>query len=75
MNTRITRASGSLVGWLLVGLTVLPLLATSAESNEAPQAHERLERLVAKHDVRVVIYSASAPAADCAAHDPKEGAR
>lgn len=75
MHAYINRAMGSSMGWLLVGLAVLPLLTASAESNVDSRANERLAQLLAKHDVRSVIYGASAPSSDCKAHDDKEGAR
>lgn len=63
---------GSSMGWLLVGLAVLPLVMASAESNDDSRSNGRLAQLLAKHDVRYVIYGSSAPSADCKAHDAQE---
>lgn len=75
MNAHIDRAMGSSMGWLLVGLTVLPLLTASAESNDGSRDDERLAQLLAKHDVRSMIYGAGALSSDCKAHDAKAGER
>lgn len=50
-------------GWVLIGLTVLPVLARSAEP--APSQAEKLEWLVAAHDVRYAIPAPSAKPSEC----------
>jgi hypothetical protein len=52
-----------IAGWLIVGLTVLPLMAADAGQQEA--AEERLAWLLTTHDVRHVMQAPRAPA-DCA---------
>jgi hypothetical protein len=47
--------AGKAIGWLLVGLTVLPLLAARAEACEPAERAERLAWLLAQHDVRELI--------------------
>lgn len=67
MNPLNRYGAGRAIGWLIVGLTVLPLLTAAADSNQAPV--ERIELLLAKHDVRLAIYS-DVGREDCASgHD------
>jgi hypothetical protein len=51
-----------IAGWLIVGLTVLPLM--SADAGQERTADERLEWLLASHDVRQAIHAPRA-SGDC----------
>lgn len=55
------------IGWLLVGLTVLPLVAARAEAPEPADATDHLAQLLARHDARELIYMSPAEHADCPA--------
>jgi hypothetical protein len=57
------------IGWLLVGLTVLPLAVARAESPAAADAQERLAWLLARHDARELINLPAGEQADCAADE------
>lgn len=60
------------VGWLMIGLTVLPLLARSAEP--PPSQAEKLEWLLAAHDVRYAVHNPRPKSNDCS-HSPVERGR
>jgi hypothetical protein len=45
-----------IAGWLIVGLTVLPLMSADAGQGSTA-ADERLEWLLASHDVRQVMHA------------------
>ena len=64
MNTQIRYSSIRPIAWLILGLTASPLLTASAEPRKAPcSERQRLEWLLAKHDVRNAIYASPYQAA------------
>lgn len=74
MRSTIKYETGTTIGWLLVGLTVLPLVAARAEETTPAEATERLVSLLAHHDARALLYLPPAKHAECAASE-KEDAR
>ena len=69
MRSTIRFEARKAIGWLLVGLTVLPLVAAHAEDGERADAQERLAWMLARHDVRELINVPPANEADCAESD------
>jgi hypothetical protein len=53
-----------IAGWLIVGLTVLPLMSADAGQEPSAAPDERLEWLLASHDVRQAIHAPRA-SGDC----------
>lgn len=72
MHAYTNRTIGASSGWLLVGLTLLPFLASSVEASSEAPADERLAALLAKHDVRTLIYVGSLPAPACDGREKQE---
>jgi hypothetical protein len=63
---------GKAIAWLLIGLTVLPLVAANAEAREPADATERLAWLLAQHDVRELINMPATEQADCSASEEED---
>ena len=64
--------AGKAIGWLLVGLTLAPLLSARAEAADEAGAAERLAWLLAQHDVRELINVPAGERADCPASDEED---
>jgi hypothetical protein len=72
MRSTPDNTAGKVISWLLVGLTLAPLLAARAEATDEAGAAERLAWLLAQHDVRELINVPPADEADCAAADEED---
>jgi hypothetical protein len=72
MRSTIRFEARNAIAWLLVGLTVLPLVAAHAEDGERADAQERLAWLLARHDVRELIHVPPAEQADCSESDAED---
>jgi hypothetical protein len=72
MRSTPDNTAGKVISWLLVGLTLAPLLAARAEATDEAGAAERLAWLLAQHDVRELINVPPADEADCAPADAED---
>ena len=72
MRSTIRFEARKAIGWLLVGLTVLPLVAAHAEDGERADAQERLAWMLARHDVRELMNMPPPAQADCPASDKED---
>ncbi|MGH8174801.1 MAG: hypothetical protein ACREV5_00900 [Steroidobacter sp.] len=61
-----------IASWLIVGLTVLPLISDAGQETSSP-ADERLEWLLASHDVRHAIRATSAASSECLDSETESG--
>jgi hypothetical protein len=67
MSSTTKSEARNAIGWLLVGLTVLPLVVARAEEAEAADTQEHLAWLLARHDVRELINVPAGEQAECSA--------